>query len=179
MLRCLIWTKEKNKKKRNLVILDVFLSYWTHNHDSWLVTVASHALYAHEQPRTNTPASDWNLKMAKYPFKYTSQRTYGWMQSTPQLNVSDKRDIGCVWNHPLFVVVDVIKCAHSVPQCTIITSAQPMYTQWLENTHNAQWEPRSEWIPAFDQKMAPAAESSIHSFTKLLVQCCYSIISYR
>ncbi len=39
-----------------------------------------------------------------------------------------------------------------------------MYTQWLENPHNALWELRAKWIPASRQKMAPAAESSIHLF---------------
>ncbi len=39
-----------------------------------------------------------------------------------------------------------------------------MYTQWLENPHNALWESRTELIPASRQKMAPAAESSIHLF---------------
>ncbi len=39
-----------------------------------------------------------------------------------------------------------------------------MYTQQLENPHNALWESRAEWIPASRRKMAPAAESSIHLF---------------
>ncbi len=39
-----------------------------------------------------------------------------------------------------------------------------MYTQQLEITHNTLWESRAEWIPASCQKMAPAAESSIHLF---------------
>ncbi len=39
-----------------------------------------------------------------------------------------------------------------------------MNTQRLENPHNALWESRAEWIPASRQKMAPAAESSIHLF---------------
>ncbi len=39
-----------------------------------------------------------------------------------------------------------------------------MYTQLLENPHNALWESRAEWIAASRQKMAPAAESSIHWF---------------
>ncbi len=39
-----------------------------------------------------------------------------------------------------------------------------MFTQRLENPHNALWESRIKWIPAFRQKMAPAAESSIHLF---------------
>ncbi len=39
-----------------------------------------------------------------------------------------------------------------------------MYTQWLDNPHNALWQSRAEWIPAARQKMAPAAESSIHLF---------------
>ncbi len=39
-----------------------------------------------------------------------------------------------------------------------------MYTQWLENLNNALWESRAELIPASRQKMAPAAESSIHLF---------------
>ncbi len=39
-----------------------------------------------------------------------------------------------------------------------------MYTQWLENPHNALCESRAESIAASCQKMAPAAESSIHSF---------------
>ncbi len=37
-----------------------------------------------------------------------------------------------------------------------------MYTQRLEMTHNALWQSRAEWIAASRQKMAPAAESSIH-----------------
>ncbi len=39
-----------------------------------------------------------------------------------------------------------------------------MYTQRLKNPHNALWESRVKWIPASRQKMAPAAESSIHLF---------------
>ncbi len=39
-----------------------------------------------------------------------------------------------------------------------------MYTQRLENPHNALWELRAELIPASRQKTAPAAESSIHLF---------------
>ncbi len=39
-----------------------------------------------------------------------------------------------------------------------------MYTQWIENHHNALWESRAEWIPASRQKMAPAAESFINLF---------------
>ncbi len=49
--------------------------------------------------------------------------------------------------------------SHNAPQKT---SVQPMYTQQLENPHNTMWESRSEWNPAYRQKMAPAAESSIH-----------------
>ncbi len=30
--------------------------------------------------------------------------------------------------------------------------------------YNAQWESRAEWIPAYRQKMASAAKSSIHLF---------------
>ncbi len=51
--------------------------------------------------------------------------------------------------------------SHNAPQKT---SVQPMYTQRLENPHNALWESRAEWIPASRQKMAPAAQSSIHLF---------------
>ncbi len=43
-------------------------------------------------------------------------------------------------------------------------SVQPMYTQRLENPHNALRESRAEWIPASRQKMAPAAKSSILLF---------------
>ncbi len=39
-----------------------------------------------------------------------------------------------------------------------------MYTQRLENPHNALWESCAELIPVSRQKMAPAAESSIHLF---------------
>ncbi len=38
-----------------------------------------------------------------------------------------------------------------------------MYTQRLENTHNALWESRVELI-ASRQMRAPAAESSIHPY---------------
>ncbi len=39
-----------------------------------------------------------------------------------------------------------------------------MYTQRLENPHNALWESHAELIPASRQTMAPAVESSIHLF---------------
>ncbi len=39
-----------------------------------------------------------------------------------------------------------------------------MYTQRLENPHNALWESRAESIPASRQKIAPASESSINLF---------------
>ncbi len=39
-----------------------------------------------------------------------------------------------------------------------------MYTQRLENPHNALWESRAKLILTSRQKMAPAAESSIHLF---------------
>ncbi len=38
-----------------------------------------------------------------------------------------------------------------------------MYTQRLENPHNALWESRAEWIPASRQKDG-ARSWSIHSF---------------
>ncbi len=41
-----------------------------------------------------------------------------------------------------------------------------MYTQRLENPHNALWESLAEWIPASRQKMAPAAESSFMYFRR-------------
>jgi len=31
--------------------------------------------------------------MVKYSLKFPSQHIYGWMEPTPQLSVSDKRDI--------------------------------------------------------------------------------------
>ncbi len=34
-------------------------------------------------------------------------------------------------------ILDFIECTHSIPQCTVISSVQPMYTKWLVNTHNA------------------------------------------
>ncbi len=70
-------------------------------------------------------------------------------------------------------IVDVLKCTHSIPQCTAKMSVQPMYTQRLENTYNALWESRAEYIPASRQKMAPAAESFIHSTAY------YSVIQHR
>ncbi len=39
-----------------------------------------------------------------------------------------------------------------------------MYTQRLENPHNALWESRAAWIPASRQKMAPTEELTIHLF---------------
>ncbi len=39
-----------------------------------------------------------------------------------------------------------------------------MYTQRLENPHNALWESHVVLIPASRQKMAPAAELSINLF---------------
>ncbi len=39
-----------------------------------------------------------------------------------------------------------------------------MYTQRLENPHNALWESGAKWIPSSREKMAPAAKSSIHLF---------------
>ncbi len=75
-------------------------------------------------------------------------------------------DRGCIWNRPLCpqIVRTVISSGvrNSIPQCTAKTNVQPMYTQWLENPHNALWESHAEWIPASRQKMAHAAESSIH-----------------
>ncbi len=41
-----------------------------------------------------------------------------------------------------------------------------MYTQRLENPHDAVWELRAKWISASCQKIAPAAESSIHLIYK-------------
>ncbi len=34
-------------------------------------------------------------------------------------------------------IVDVLECTHSIPQSTAKTNVQPMYTQRLENPHNA------------------------------------------
>lgn len=34
-------------------------------------------------------------------------------------------------------IADVLKCTQTIPQCTAITRVEPMYTQCLENTHNA------------------------------------------
>ncbi len=45
--------------------------------------------------------------------------------------------------------------SHNAPQ-------KRVYTQRLENPHNALWESRAELIPASRQKMSPAAASSIH-----------------
>ncbi len=39
-----------------------------------------------------------------------------------------------------------------------------MYTQRLENPHNALWESRAELNPGSHQKMAPAAKSAIRLF---------------
>ncbi len=48
-----------------------------------------------------------------------------------------------------------------------------MYTQRQQNPHNALWDLRAEWIPASRQKVASAAESSIHLFytTQVQINC--------